>query len=145
MLYITSTPEKPCLYFYSAQFYVYVFTGLRMKRSRRRQPIRSLPCRRLWRWRKSVQCQQPTYPLLRKFVSAHFPEQQPCSPPLEINVQLSFSVWMCSVVSVWNVCVYILCLIYVLDFSSTPTMRVLLWCCLVYYIPLPPSLVVEVD
>lgn len=47
--------------------FLFWLRGWRMKRSRKRRPIRSWHCRRRWKWRKSAPCQLPTFRLLRKF------------------------------------------------------------------------------
>lgn len=49
--------------------FLFWLRGWRMKRSRKRRPIRSWHCRRHWKWRKSAPCQLPTFRLLRKFKS----------------------------------------------------------------------------
>lgn len=102
-------------------FVILVLIGLRMKRSRKRQPIRSWPCKKLWRWRKSARCQPPTFPSLRKFLFVSYPLTQfwPVRHTLEINL-IYFSDLLLSV-SCWFVSD--------LYFSSLiPILRVLLLC-----------------
>lgn len=89
----------------------------RMKRNRRRQPIRSLPCRRHWKWKKSVQCQQPTSRSLRTFLCISSSWQQLLiNPTVQINVPLSLSVssfCMFFPLSLKCLCIYLSCLICV--------------------------------
>lgn len=107
-------------------------TGLRMKRNRRRRPIRSLPCRRHWRWKKSVRCQQPTSRSLRTFLSISLPPDSSsvrshagdkCAFVHECGVVLYVEV--SHILIMFDLCVFC---------SSAHTLVIhTLWCCLVYH------------
>ena len=61
----------------------------RMRRSRRKKPIKSWPCRRPWRWRRSAPCQQPTSLSLRKSPTPMFSKHGLSCVPSHSDTSLS--------------------------------------------------------